>query len=47
MPSVFHMAMIYKSQVGLGSDVCIFFQKGTSAYSSCSDGMEPKNFTHV
>ena len=43
MPSVFHMAMIYKSQVGLGSDVCIFFQKGTSAYSSCPDkNIEPK-----
>jgi hypothetical protein len=25
----------------LGSGVCKLFQKGTLAYSSCSDGMEP------
>ena len=32
LPSVIHMAMICKSQLCLGSGVCILFQKGTSAY---------------
>ena len=41
--SVFHMAMICISQVCLGRGVCILFQKGTSAYWSWSDGMEPNN----
>ena len=43
LPSVFHMAMICTSQVCLGRGVCILFQKGTSAYWSWSDGIDPKN----
>jgi hypothetical protein len=37
------MAIMCISQVCLGRGVCIIFQKGTSAYSSCPDkNIEPK-----
>jgi len=43
LPSVFHMVMMCISQVCLGRGVCILFQKGTSAYWSWCDGMDPNN----
>ena len=42
LPLIFFMAMMCISQVCLGRGVCILFQKGTSAYRSYFDGMEPK-----
>ena len=37
------MAMIFNSQECLESGICIFFQKGTFAYWSWSDGVVPRN----
>jgi hypothetical protein len=46
LPLVFYMAMMCISQVCLGRGVCTLFQKGTTAYWSWSDGMEP-NYLHM
>jgi len=42
LPLVIHTAMMCISKVCLRRGVCILFQKGVSAYWSCSDGIEPK-----
>jgi len=43
LPLVFHMTMIFNSQVSLESCICMLSPKGTFAYWSWSDGMVPRD----